>query len=113
MGRRTQQKLNTSLKKGDDVVVIAGRDRGKRGKILQVQAKNGKVLVEGANMVSRHTKPTQDSEGGIIPKEAPIHASNVMVVDPASGKGSRIRKKVLGDGKKVRVAVGSGEMLDS
>ncbi|MBF0156508.1 MAG: 50S ribosomal protein L24 [Magnetococcales bacterium] len=105
--------FKTSLKKGDRVVVITGKDKGKHGGILQVLPAKGSVLVEKVNMVKRHTKPGKDSAGGIIEKEAPVHLSNVMLVDGGSGQGTRIGKKVLEDGRKVRVARRSGEVLDA
>ncbi|MEO5341212.1 MAG: 50S ribosomal protein L24 [Magnetococcus sp. MYC-9] len=104
--------MKTNLKKGDQVVVIAGRDRGKRGRILQVLLKEGSVLVEQVNMVKRHTKPQKGQEGGIVEKEAPIDISNVMYLDVTSGKGVRLGKKFLEDGRKVRVMCGSGEVID-
>ncbi|MBF0310326.1 MAG: 50S ribosomal protein L24 [Magnetococcales bacterium] len=104
--------FSTSLKKGDQVVVISGKDKGKRGSILRVVPDASSVVVEKVNMIKRHTKPRKDQSGGIVEREAPIHISNVMILDPASGKGSRIRKKFLDDGRKVRVAVKSGEVLD-
>jgi large subunit ribosomal protein L24 len=105
-------KFKTSLKKGDRVVVIAGKDRGKRGTILQVIPDKSAVVVEKVNLIKRHTKPSKASEGGIIERESPVHISNVMLLDPDTGKGVRIGKKVLEDGRKVRVACGSGEVLD-
>ncbi|MGN7611622.1 50S ribosomal protein L24 [Magnetococcales bacterium HHB-1] len=110
--KRRGGQFKTRLKKGDTVVVIAGKDRGKTGNILRVLPKKNRVLVEKVNMVRRHTKPTQDSQGGIISKESPIHISNVMMVDPSSGKGTRLGVKTLEDGRKVRVARRSGETLD-
>lgn len=108
-----QSEFKTSLKKGDQVVVISGKDRGKRGGILKVIPKDGAVLVEKVNMIKRHTKPTKiNPQGGIIEKEAPLHISKVMMVDPATGKGTRIGKKLLEDGRKVRVSKKSGEVLD-
>ena len=107
-----KDKIKTNLKKGDQVVVIAGKDRGKRGRILQVLLKEGSVLVERVNMVKRHTKPQKGQEGGIVEKEAPIDISNVMYLDVTSGKGVRLGKKFLGDGRKVRVMCGSGEVVD-
>ncbi|MEO5377137.1 MAG: 50S ribosomal protein L24 [Magnetococcus sp. DMHC-6] len=104
--------FSSSLKKGDQVVVIAGKDKGKRGNILKVLAKDNSVLVEKMNMIKRHTKQGRDQEGGIVEKEAPIHISNVMYFDQTSGRGTRIGKKILTDGRKVRVAIGSGEVLD-
>ncbi|MBF0184582.1 MAG: 50S ribosomal protein L24 [Magnetococcales bacterium] len=104
--------INTNLKKGDQVVVITGKDKGKRGRILQVSLKEGTVLVERVNMVKRHTKPQRGQQGGIVEKEAPVHISNVMYFDMASGKGVRLGKKLLEDGRKVRIMSGSGEVID-
>ena len=93
-----------SIRKDDTVVVLSGKDKGKQGKILAVDPKGGKVVVEGINMVSRHTKPRrQGEEGGIIKKEAPMYACKVMRVCPKCGKATRPAHKVLADGKKVRV----------
>ena len=95
---------NMKLKTGDKVVVIAGKDKGKEGKIIAVDKKNGRVLVEGVNMVSKHTKPNaQNQQGGIIKKEAPIYACKVMRVCPKCGKPTRPASKVGKDGKRVRV----------
>ncbi|MBF0399578.1 MAG: 50S ribosomal protein L24 [Magnetococcales bacterium] len=107
-----KDQIKTNLKKGDQVVVITGKDRGKKGRILQVLPKEGAVLVERVNMVKRHTKPQKGNEGGIVEKEAPIDISNVMYLDVASGKGVRLGKKFLEDGRKVRVMCGSGEVID-
>jgi len=93
-----------SIRKDDTVVVLSGKDKGKQGKILAVDPKGGKVIVEGINMVSRHTKPRrQGEEGGIIKKEAPMYACKVMRVCPKCGKATRPAHKTLADGKKVRV----------
>ena len=93
-----------SIRKDDMVVVLSGKDKGKQGKILAVDPKGGKVVVEGINMVSRHTKPRrQGEEGGIIKKEAPMYACKVMRVCPKCGKATRPAHKTLVDGKKVRV----------
>ena len=93
-----------SIRKDDTVVVLSGKDKGKQGKILSVDPKAGKVIVEGINMVSRHQKPRrQGEEGGIIKKEAPMYACKVMRVCPKCGKATRPAHKVLADGKKVRV----------
>ncbi len=101
---------NMKLKTGDKVVVIAGRDKGKEGKIVAVDKKNNRVLVEGVNMVSKHTKPNmQHQQGGIVKKENYIHASNVMYVP--NGKPTRLGA-VIKDGKKVRVAKKTGEVID-
>lgn len=95
---------NLSIKKDDTVVVLSGKDKGKRGKVLAVQPKDRKVIVEKVNIVSRHTKPRQQGqEGGIIKKEAPIYACKVMRVCPKCDKPTRPAHKVLADGKKVRV----------
>ena len=99
------------LKKGDTVVVISGSYKDKQGTVLKVLPKSGKVVVEGVNVVSRHTRPSQaNPDGGIIKKEAPIHVSNVQLLDPATNKPTRVSHKVV-DGKKVRVAK-SGTVLD-
>jgi large subunit ribosomal protein L24 len=100
------------IRKGDQVLVIAGRDRGKKGEILRVIPKENRVVVQGVNMVKRHTKPSRAEAGGIIEREASIHASNVSHVDPKSGKATRVGYKTLEDGSKVRVARASGEVLD-
>ena len=93
-----------NIKKDDKVIVLSGKDKGKQGKILAVDPKGGKVIVEGINMVSRHTKPRrQGEEGGIIKKEAPMYACKVMRVCPKCGKATRPAHKTLADGKKVRV----------
>jgi large subunit ribosomal protein L24 len=101
------------VRKGDTVVVIAGKERGKRGKVLRVLPDKGRVIVERINMVKKHQRPTQKlRQGGIIEREGSIHLSNVMLVDPGSDKPTRVGMKALSDGKKVRVARRSGEMLD-
>jgi large subunit ribosomal protein L24 len=100
------------VKKGDRVVVIAGRDKGKRGEILQVNPDENRALVQGVNMVVRHQKQSQQQEGGKISKEAPIHISNIAVEDPSGGEPTRVGYKILDDGRKVRVAKRSGEMID-
>lgn len=101
------------VKKGDTVIVISGKDKGKKGRVLQAYPKEGRVLVEGANMVKKHARPSQaNPQGGIITQEASIHSSNVMLVDPKSGEVTRVGTKVLDNGKKVRIAKKSGEALD-
>jgi large subunit ribosomal protein L24 len=101
------------VKKGDQVIVIAGKDKGKKGRILEAYPAEGRVLVEGVNIIKRHTKPNmKNPQGGIIEREAPIHASNVMILDPKTGEPTRIGKKFLADGTKVRYAKKSGEILD-
>lgn len=99
------------LKKDDEVIVLTGKDKGKKGKIVAVLTKEGRVVVEGVNVVTKHQKPTQFSAGGIQKKELPIHISNVALVDPKEGKATRVGYKVLKDGKKSRVAKKSGETL--
>lgn len=102
------------VKKGDIVQVIAGREKGKTGKVLQVLKSENRVLVEKLNMVKRHTKPTQaNQQGGILEREGKIHISNVMPVDPKSSRPSRVRRKRLEDGARVRVTHSSGELLDT
>lgn len=101
------------LKKGDKVVVITGKDKNKSGKILQILKKDNRVVVEGINVVKRHQKPTaSDQTGGIIEKEAPIHISNIMIVDSKTGKGTRINREINKDGKKVKISKKSNEKID-
>ena len=94
------------IRKNDEVIVIAGRDRGKRGRGTRVDAERNRVVVEGVNLVKRHTKPNPQKQvqGGIVEQEASIHASNVMLVDPASGKRTRVGMRIESDGRKVRVS---------
>jgi large subunit ribosomal protein L24 len=101
------------IRKGDRVVVIAGKDKGKQGEVVRVLG--DKVVVSNINVVKRHTKPNPQAgqAGGVIEREAPIHASNVMLFNPASGKGERIAFKVLEDGRKLRVFRSSGEAVDA
>ncbi|MGB1699243.1 MAG: 50S ribosomal protein L24 [Nannocystaceae bacterium] len=102
------------VRKGDDVVIIAGKDKGMRGTVLRVLPGADRVVVKGVNIVTKHRKPTRDNQrGGIEKREAAIHLSNVMLADPQSGEPTRVRFKNLKDGKKVRVAVKSGEQLDT
>ncbi len=100
------------IKKDDIVIVIAGKDKGKKGKVLQVIPKKERVLVEGVNMATKHVKPSQKiPQGGIIHQEAPVHVSNVMLWDEKAKSGTRVRYEMKGD-KKVRVAVKSGNVID-
>ena len=99
------------IKKGDQVVVMTGRDKGRRGEVVEVRRTENRVLVQGCNIVKRHTRATQDNPGGIINKEAPLHISNVSLIDPDSGKATRIGYEVK-DGKKIRIARRSGKALD-
>ena len=100
------------LRKGDDVVVVSGRDKGKTGSILRVMRNDDRVLVNGVNTVKRHTRPSASQPGGIVEKEAPIHISNVAIADPKDGKATRVGYRVLTDGRKVRFAKRSGEVID-
>jgi len=102
----------TRIRKNDQVIVIAGRDKGKRGRVLAVAPVTGKVKVEGAGMIKRHQKPAGNRGGGIIDKEAWLDISNVQVVDPQSGKASRVRYDIEGE-TKTRVAAASGHVLET
>ena len=98
-------KLATPIRKNDTVVVTTGKDRGKRGRVLKVVADKNRLVVEGVNFIKRHTKanPQRNIKGGLVEREAPLHASNVQLVCPECGKPTRIGRKILGDGRKVRV----------
>ena len=102
------------IRKGDQVVVMTGKDKGKRGTVLRV-LETGRVLVEGINRVKRHTRPNpvKGQTGGIVDKEMPIHASNVALLNPATGKGDRVGFRVLDDGRKVRFFKSNGEVADA
>jgi len=102
------------LRKNDTVVVLSGKDAGKRGKILKVLRDKGRVIVQGVGFIKRHTRPNpqRNIKGGIAEREAPIHVSNVMVISPEDDKPTRIGFKTLADGRKVRVARRGGEVLD-
>ena len=100
------------IKRGDRVVVISGRDRGRQGEVLRVLRKEDRLIVQGVNVVKRHQRPTAGHPGGIIDKEAAIHVSNVAHVDPTSSKPTRIGYRTLDDGRKVRFAKRSGEIID-
>jgi large subunit ribosomal protein L24 len=99
------------IKKGDQVVVTTGRDKGRRGEVIEVRRTESRVLVQGCNIVKRHTRATQNNPGGIINKEAPLHISNVAHIDPNSDSATRVGYEVK-DGKKVRIARRSGKALD-
>ncbi len=100
------------IKKGDHVIVLAGRDKGKHGEVIEMRPKESRALVRGVNVVRKHTKQSaQNPDGGIISKEAPIHVSNLALEDPKDGKPTRVGFKVLEDGKKVRVSKRSGEVI--
>jgi large subunit ribosomal protein L24 len=103
------------IKKGDKVIVIAGRDKGRTGEVIEVRRDNGRAVVRGVNMVKRHQKQSASQEGGIISKEGPIHLSNIALADPKDGKPTRVAFKFVGKGddrKKVRVAKRSGVEID-
>ena len=101
-----------NIRKGDRVVVTTGRDKGKKGEVLKVFPDENRALVQGVNMVKRHQRQTQAQQAGIVTKESPIHLSNIAHVDPKSGNATRIGFKILGDGRKVRFAKKSGEVID-
>ncbi|MBT3238266.1 MAG: 50S ribosomal protein L24 [Rhodospirillaceae bacterium] len=105
------QKLK--MKKGDKVVVITGKDKGKTGEVLRVMPKDSRAVVQGINMMKRHTRPTQTNAGGIIEKEASIHVSNLAHIDPKDDKPTRVGVKILKDDRKVRYAKRSGEVIDN
>ncbi len=101
------------VKKGDMVVVMAGNDKGKEGKVLKVFPDKNRIIIEKVNLIKRHTKASRDvPQGGIIEKEGPIHVSNVMLVCPTTGRPTRIGKEILSDGSRARVSKKSGEMLN-
>ncbi len=100
------------IKKGDKVVVTTGKDKGKSGEIVRMIPTENRAVVRGVNLAKRHTKQTAGQEGGIVSKEMPIHVSNLALRDPKDGKPTRIGYKTLADGKKVRVAKRSGEVID-
>ena len=104
--------MTARVKKGDRVIVTTGRDRGKKGEVLRVYPDDKRALVSGVNVVKRHQRQTQRQQGGIVNKEAPVHLSNLAHVDPKTGDATRIGFKFLGDGRKVRFAKKSGEVID-
>ncbi len=105
--------MGSRIKKDDQVIVIAGKDKGTKGRVLSVLREADRVLVEGVNKVKRHTKPTpRNLQGGIIEREQPIHLSNVMILDAKEDKGTRVKMGTDKDGKKVRISVRSGTVLD-
>lgn len=103
--------MAAKIKKGDTVVVLAGKDKGKSGEVVQVLPKDNRAVVRGVNLVKRHTRPSQVSEGGIVTKEASIHLSNVALADPKDGKPTKVGFKLEADGSKVRVAKRSGQTI--
>ena len=104
--------MAAKIKKGDKVVVIAGRDKGRKGEVTLVMPKENRAVVSGINLVKRHQKQSQTTEGGIISKEAPIQLSNIAIADPKDGAPTRVGFKILDDGRKVRVAKRSGDLID-
>lgn len=104
--------MASKIKKGDTVVVLTGKDKGKSGEVLSVSPSEGRAVVQGVNVVKRHQRPSMQTQGGIEEKEAPIHVSNVAVADPKDGRPTRVGFRTLDDGRKVRVARRSGETID-
>jgi large subunit ribosomal protein L24 len=107
-------RLQSPIRKNDTVLVRVGKDRGKRGRVLRVVADENRLVVEGVNMIKRHTRPNpqKNIKGGIVEREAPIHASNVMIVDPDTNEASRIGIQSLPDGRRVRISRKSGTVVD-
>ena len=112
MARNAQAGHACRIKKGDSVFVISGREKGKKGDVLRVERKQGRVLVQGVNMIKRHTRPSATGAGGIVEKEASLHISNIALVDPKLDKPTRVGIRVLDNGRKVRYAKRSGEIID-
>ena len=104
--------MAAKVKKGDKVVVISGRDKGRSGEVVRVLPREDRALVRGINVVKRHQKQTMKEEGGIVRKELPIHLSNIALADPKDGKPTRVGFKTLDDGRKVRFAKRSGEVIE-
>jgi len=104
--------MAAKIKKGDKVVVLTGRDKGRTGEVVRVSPSEGRAVVEGVNQVKRHQRQTKDREAGIVTKSAPIDLSNLAIADPKDGKPTRVGFKILDDGRKVRVAKRSGEQID-
>ncbi|MDR3326169.1 MAG: 50S ribosomal protein L24 [Rhodospirillaceae bacterium] len=104
--------MSIKVKKGDLVIVIAGKDKGKKGKILRVIPSDNRLVVQGINMLTKHTKPSKTSQGGLVKLEGTIHISNVALLEPNINKATRVGFKILEDGRKVRVSCRSGEQID-
>jgi large subunit ribosomal protein L24 len=104
--------MAAKIKKGDKVVVVSGRDKGRSGEVVRVMPREDRALVRGINVVKRHQKQTMKEEGGIVRKELPIHISNIAIADPKDGKPTRVGFKILEDGRKVRFAKRSGDLID-
>ncbi|MFN3892885.1 MAG: 50S ribosomal protein L24 [Beijerinckiaceae bacterium] len=105
--------MAAKIKKGDKVVILAGRDKGRTGEVIKVMPDENRALVRGLNMVRRHQRQTANQEGGIISKEAPVDLSNLAIADPKDGKATRVGFKILEDGRKVRFAKRSGDLIDA
>ncbi len=105
--------MASKIRKGDKVVVLAGRDKGRSGEVIQVISAEDRALVRGVHMVKRHQRQTPNQEGGIVSKESSVHLSNLAIADPKDGKPTRVGFKVMSDGKKVRVAKRSGVEIDA
>jgi large subunit ribosomal protein L24 len=104
--------MAAKVRKGDKVVIISGKDKGKRGEVLRVIPDESRAVVQGLNTVTRHTRPSMQTQGGLVKKEAPIHLSNLALIDPSTDKPTRVGFKTLEDGTKVRIARRSGEQID-
>ncbi|HZY14872.1 MAG TPA: 50S ribosomal protein L24 [Beijerinckiaceae bacterium] len=104
--------MAAKIKKGDKVVVLSGRDKGRNGEVVRVLPREDRALVRGVNVVKRHQKQSMKEEGGIVRKELPIHLSNIALADPKDGKPTRVGFKILDDGRKVRFAKRSGDLID-
>jgi large subunit ribosomal protein L24 len=105
--------MAAKIRKGDKVIVLAGRDKGRTGEVIEVRPAESRALVRGVNMVRRHQRQSARQEGGIIAKEATVHLSNLALADPKDGKPTRVGFKILKDGRKVRIAKRSGEAIDA
>ncbi len=105
--------MAAKIRKGDKVIVLSGRDKGKSGEVVKLVLKEKRAFVQGINVVKRHTKPSQTNPGGIVDKELPIHLSNLAIIDPKDDKPTRVGFKTLEGGRKVRFAKRSGEVIDS
>jgi len=105
--------MSSKIKKGDNVMVMTGKDKGKTGEVLSVLPAKERLLVRGVNIVKRHTKPSQTAPGGIVERESTVHVSNVALIDPTSNKATKIGFRILEDGRKVRFSKSSSEILDA
>ena len=105
--------MSSKIKKGDNVMVVTGKDKGKTGEVLSVLPAKERLLVRGVNIVKRHTKPSQTAPGGIVERESTVHVSNVALIDPTSNKATKIGFRILEDGRKVRFSKSSSEILDA